>query len=264
VAAPGALLPGPDPSYRFLPGGEPYSSGVVATPGWEMVRATLQTPVPWRRGFAGIERHLEALGRPRTALAAIELRIPTPLTFGGFAEFNRGYRTLLGEWGLLVDGRNPIARTNVAPVVGPPAEASLHAFAYTRAAEPTGPPSGRPTFVAAGSGELRAGQASRAGVVRPDETSPDALREKARYVMGVMRARLAGLGATWEDVTAVDIYTVYPLEELLATEILAPMGPAAIHGVHWYLSHPPIAGLAFEMDLRGVRREERLGLGDAE
>ena len=130
------------------------------------------------------------------------------------------------------------------------------------AAQPAGQPPGRPTFVAAGSGELRAGQASRAGVVRPDETSTDAMREKAAYVMGVMQARLAGLGATWADVTQVDVYTAHPLETFLATDILAPMGPAAIHGVHWYLSHPPIAGLAFEMDLRGVRREERLGAVD--
>ena len=263
TAAPTSLLPGPDPSYRFLPGGEPYSSGVVATPGWEMVHATLQAPVPWRQGFAGIERHLRDLGRPRTALGAIELRIPSPLTFGGFAEFNRGYRALLGEWGLLVDGRNPIARTNVAPVVGPPPEPSLHAFSYSVAAQPADPPAGRPTFVAAGSGELRAGQAGRAGVVRPDETSPDAMREKAAYVMAVMQARLAGLGATWADVTAVDVYTVHPLEGFLATDILAPMGPAAAHGVHWYLSHPPIAGLAFEMDLRGVRRELRLSFTGA-
>ena len=109
------------------------------------------------------------------------------------------------------------------------------------------------TFVAAGSGELRPGPASRASVVRPDETSADALREKAAHVMGVMQARLTGLGATWADVTAVGVYTVHPLESFLATEVLAAMGPAGIHGVHWYLSHPPIAGLAYEMDLRGVR-----------
>jgi hypothetical protein len=251
AAAPASLLPGPDPSYLFLPGGEPYSSGVVATPGWEVVHVTLQVPVPWRDGFAAIERHLRALGRPRTALCAIELRVPTPLTFAGFAEFNRGYRALLGEWGLLVDGRNPVARTNVAPVVAPPVVASLYAFSHTVPAEAAG----RPTFVAAGSGELRPGPASRASVVRPDDTSPDAMREKAAYVMGVMQARLAGLGAAWADVTAVGIYTAHPLESFLATEILAAMGPAAIHGVHWHLSHPPIAGLAYEMDLRGVRRE---------
>jgi len=249
-----ALLPGPDPSYRFLPGGEPYSSGAVATPGWEVVHVTLEHPVPWREGFAAIERHLGALGRPRTALCAIELRIPTPLTFSGFAEFNGSYRAVLGEWGLLVDGRNPVARTNVAPVVGPPTAPCLYAFSHTVA----GDPGGRPTFVAAGSGELRPGPASRESVVRADETSPDAIREKAAYVMGVMQSRLTGLGGAWGDVTAVGIYTAHPIESFLATEIVARMGPAAVHGVHWYLSHPPIAGLAYEMDLRGVRRELRI------
>jgi hypothetical protein len=246
-----SLLAGPDPSYRFLPGGEPYSQGVVATHGWEVVHATLRVPVPWRVGFTCIERHLRSLGRPPMALCAIELRIPTPLTFAGFAEFNRGYRALLGEWGLLVDGRNPVARTNVAPVVAPPPEPSLYAFSYTVAA----PEPGALTFVVAGSGELRPGPASRASVVRPDEASPGALREKAGYVMGIMLARLLGLGATWADVTAVDVYTAHPIETFLATDVLAPLGPAAIHGVHWFLAHPPIAGLAYEMDLRGVRRE---------
>jgi hypothetical protein len=90
------------------------------------------------------------------------------------------------------------------------------------------------------------------------------MREKAAYVMGVMQARLTGLGATWGDVTAVGVYTVHPPESFLATEVLAAMGPAAIHGVHWFLAHPPIAGLAYEMDLRGVRRELRLpAIGDA-
>jgi hypothetical protein len=31
-----------------------------------------------------------------------------------------------------------------------------------------------------------------------------------------------------------------------------------VHGVHWYYSHPPIQGIEFEMDIRGVRREIRL------
>jgi hypothetical protein len=88
------------------------------------------------------------------------------------------------------------------------------------------------------------------------------MREKAAHVMGVMEARLAGLGATWADVTAVGVYTVHPPESYLATEVLAAMGPAAIHGVRWYLAHPPIAGLVYEMDLRGVHREECLSLTD--
>lgn len=249
------LIPSRDGSYRFLPGIDPYSSGVIASPGYEIVHATLQTPVPYREGFALAERHLAARGRPRTALCAIELRLPAPLGFAAFGEFNRGYRQILADWGLLVEDRNPVARTNVAPVVGPPAEPSLYAFSCTVA----GASGGAATFVVAGSGELRERSMEAAGIVRGGETSADALREKAAYVMGVMQARLLGLGASWPAVTAVDVYTPHPIEPFLATEILGVMGPAAAHGVHWFLSHPPIAGLEYEMDVRGIRQEIRLG-----
>jgi hypothetical protein len=242
-----ALLASVDGSYRFLPGIDPYSSGVVAAPGFEVVHATLRAPVPWRDGFTRIEAHLREHGRPRTALCAIALRIPAPLSFDGFASFNRGYRELLAEWGLLAGGQNPIARTNVAPVVGAPPAASLHAFAYTRPAAPPGP-----TFVVAGSGELRDRSMDAAGIVRGGDTSPAAMREKAEYVVGVMRDRLRGLGADWPHVTAVDVYTAYPIHGFLAGTVLAALGPAAVHGVRWYLSRPPIAGLDYEMDMRGV------------
>jgi hypothetical protein len=252
------LIPCHDGQYRFLPGIEAYSSGVVAAPGHEIVHATLQGLVPYRDGFALVERHLRDRQRPRAALCAIELRIPHPLSFGGFADFNRGYRAILEDWGLLVEGRNPIARTNVAPVVGAPATPSLHAFSYTLAA----PAADRPTFVVAGAGELRAGAMGPEGVVRRGETTIEALREKAAHVMDVMAERLHGLGGAWDQVTAVDVYTPHPLDPVLtgwAGGILGRLGPAAVHGIHWYLSHPPIAGLEFEMDLRGVRHEVNLG-----
>jgi hypothetical protein len=73
--------------------------------------------------------------------------------------------------------------------------------------------------------------------------------------MEVMAARLQGLGLAWADVTAVDVYTVHSLSPLLVDVLLAPMGPATRHGVHWFYSRPPISGLDFEMDLRGVARE---------
>jgi hypothetical protein len=57
------------------------------------------------------------------------------------------------------------------------------------------------------------------------------------------------------DVTTVDLYTLHSPESFLARVILDPLGPAAIHGVHWHYSRPPITGLEFEMDMRGVRRE---------
>jgi hypothetical protein len=58
----------PAGGYRFMPGISAFSCGVVATAGWEIVHATLAAPVPWREGFARIDRHLSEAGRPRAAL----------------------------------------------------------------------------------------------------------------------------------------------------------------------------------------------------
>ena len=240
----------PNGSYRFLPGITAFSSGVVATPGWEIVHATLVSPVPWREGFARIDRHLREQGRPRTALCGIELRSPAQFTFEGFAAFNDGYRSLLADWGILVDGDNPIPRTNVAPIAAAPAEPSLYAFDYTvPGTTPT------PTFVVAGAGEMRDRARGAEGIVRHGETSPDAMREKARFVMGIMQERMRALGADWSRVTTIDIYTAHPIHGFLVEEILGPAGPAAIHGVRWFPSRPPVQGLEFEVDVRGVFRE---------
>src|SRR5688572_24033393 len=121
----------PNGGYRFLPGIPAFSSGVIASPGWEIVRATLAAPLPWQEGFQRVDRHLREQGRPRAALCGIELRSPAPFTFEGFARFNNGYQALLKDWGILADGHNPIPRTNVAPMIAEPAEPSLYAFDYT-------------------------------------------------------------------------------------------------------------------------------------
>jgi hypothetical protein len=235
--------------YRFLPGIAPFSSGAIAMPGFEVVHATLRRPVPWREGFTLIDRHLEAQQRPRAALCAIELRIPAALTAAGFDSFNAGYQALLKEWDLLVGGQNPIARTNVAPVVGAPTEASLYGFAYTVSSA-----AATRTFVVAGSGETRRSDSGRIELVREGETTPEAMREKAAYVLSVMRDRLRGLGGDWPDVTAINLYTPHPIEPFLADTILRAVGPAAVHGVTWHLSAPPIIAIEFEMDMRGVSR----------
>jgi hypothetical protein len=236
--------------YQFLPGISAFSSGVVATSGWEIVHATLAAPVPWRDGFARIDRHLREVGRSRAALCGIELRSPAPFSFGGFDEFNQGYRSLLAEWKILVGDDNPIPRTNVAPVAGAPREPSLFAFSYTVAgATPA------PTFVVAGAGEMRERAQGPDGIVRHGDTSAGAMREKARFVMDTMQARLRALGGSWDRVMVIDVYTAQPIHDLVAQEIVPVAGPAAIHGIHWYPSRPPIQGLEYEMDLRGVRRE---------
>ena len=240
--------------YRFLPGISAFSSGAIAMPGYEIVHATLGAPVPWREGFARIVQHFGQLGRPRAALCGVELRSPAPFSFDGFAAFNDGYRSLLADWNLLVAGDNPIARTNVAPLAAAPAEPSLYAFAYTVPGR-----TAAPTFVVAGAGEMGDRARGADGILRHGDTSPDGMREKARFVVGVMQDRLRGLGAEWRGVTAIEIYTAAPIHGFLVEDILRPAGAVAIHGVRWFPSRPPIQGLEFEMDLRGVARELVLG-----
>jgi hypothetical protein len=70
-----------------------------------------------------------------------------------------------------------------------------------------------------------------------------------------MQSRLQGLGVAWSDVTAIDVYTAQPIESFVADAVLTPAGAAAVHGVRWFPSRPPVIGLEYEMDLRGVVRE---------
>jgi hypothetical protein len=246
------LIPHPQGDYLFLPGISPYSCGVVSAPGFEIAHMTFRHPAAYRRIFDRIEHQLKMQGRPKAALCGIELRSPRPFSFNGFAEFNAEYSKILEEWGLFVDGINPVARTNVAPEVEPPAEPVLFGFSYTR---PCGP-SLQPTFVVSGAGELPEGVLAHEAIIRVGETSSEAMTQKASFVMDLMETRLHGLGADWSGVTDVDIYTVHALERILPDVILKRIGSAAVLGVRWFFSRPPIVGIEFEMDLRGVRTED--------
>ena len=245
------LLANPQGNYHFLSGIDPYSCGVVADPGYEVVHATLQAALPWREGFERIDAHLAAAGRGREALCGIQLRSPEPFTMAGFIEFNRGYIDLLQSWGLYMGDLNPLARTNVALEDFPPDVVSLQAFSYTTPAGADAPL----TFVVAGAGELREAALDADTIVRKGELGPDAMREKARHVAAIMEERLVGLGAAWDQVTTVDVYTVHLLEGLMEDAVLPTVGEASRHGLRWINSRPPVREIEFEMDLRGTRTE---------
>src|SRR5579864_7978497 len=236
--------------YSFLKGISPYSGGVVAAPGFEIEHVRLERPLPLERGFQRIESYLASLYRRRQALCGVELRSPRPFTFRGFQDFNQQYVGILKRWGILLDGLNPVARTNVAPEVAPPAEPSLHGFSITLPSK-----SGSPSFVVAGAGELPEGSLDPHDVIRRGEDSPDALRSKAGFVLGLMESRLHGLGADWQDVTTTGVYTVHDIRPLLEPEILPRIGAAKQHGLTWHYTRPPIVSIEYEMDLRGCRRE---------
>ena len=85
------------------------------------------------------------------------------------------------------------------------------------------------------------------------ETSPDAMREKARFVLGEMQRRLALLGCGWADTTATQVYTVQDIHPFLADEIVRR--GAAGSGLTWHFCRPPVRDLEFEMDCRAINWE---------
>jgi hypothetical protein len=247
------LIPNTEGGYSFLKGIAPYSAGAVTNAGFEIERARFAKALPIAQAFARLDAHLRALHRPPQALCGMELRSPKAFTFAGFNAFNATYIHFLEQRRILVGGLNPVARTNVAPEIAPPAEPVVYAFSYTVPAQ-----SSDRSFIVAGSGELPEGSLDPHEVVRGGEHSPDALAEKARFVLGIMDRRVSGLGASWEEVGAVDVYTVHNIHPLLAS-IIVPQTGNARHGIAWHYSRPPIASIEYEMDVRGCAREIVLG-----
>ena len=234
--------------YRFIPGPFQYSGGVAAEPGFRIERARFARPLPLAQGFDAVEAYLTSLGRKPTAFCACELRSPAQFTEAGFVAFNRLYVGQLTAWGIFRDEVNPVARSNVCPEIAPPATPSFYAFSYTVPGEGGG-------FVAAGSGEAR-GETSGSyadRIVRLGDQSPDAMREKARYVLGEMERRMTALGFGWPDVTTTQLYTVYDIHPFLADEFVARGAVPA--GLTWHYAHPPVQGLDLEIDVRGVPQE---------
>jgi len=237
--------------YRFIPGGLPFSGGVAAAAGFEIRRYRFRAPVALMDGFARIEAAIKNAGRPLTAFCACELRSPAQFTEDGFRAFNQSYAVTLGTWGIFDGKVNPVARSNVCPETDPPAEPGFHAFSFTAPA----PADTAPSFVISGSAEARAGAGSyRERIVRFGETSVEAMREKARYVLDELTTRLGLFGLGWRDTTATQLYTIRDVHPYLADEIVRR--GAAHAGLNWHFARPPVRDLEFEIDTRSVRIEE--------
>jgi len=126
----------------------------------------------------------------------------------------------------------PAARTNVAPTASRIEEPSLYAFTYTLPGDREGP-----AFVLSGAPET-------------DRTSTEA---KLLSILAVLDGRLDALGTTWEHCTATNFYgSALPAE---SAAVFQRLGSAAVHGVHWYPSLPPVTPLEYEIDARGTGRE---------
>ena len=238
-----------DGGYRFMPGVSQYSCGIAALPGFAVERVRFADPVPLKAGFARIAEILKAAGRPLTSFAACELRSPAPFTEEGFKAFNDIYIQTLIAWGVMKDGVNPVARSNVCPKIDPPSEPGFHAFSFTTVA-----PDAPASFVVAGSGESVEGKANyRDHTVRLGETSPDAMLEKAKWVLDEMERRMSAFGGDWSQTTAAQLYTVQDVYSILESEL----GRRGVfrNGLTWHFNRPPVVNLEYEMDCRRVHVE---------
>jgi len=238
-------------NYRYLPSVFQYSAGVAALPGYRIERVMFRNPVPLKAGFAQIAQMIQAARRPLTAFCACELRSPAPFDDAGFKAFNEVYVGTLTDWGIYnaETKANPVARSNVCPEIGGPPEPSFHAFSFVAEGD-----SGAPQFVISGSAEARDGSAPYAErIVRLNDTSPGALREKAAFVLGRMEDRMAGFGHGWKDATAAQVYCVHDIHPFMGEEIVRR--GAARNGLSWHFNRPPVIGLDYEMDCRGVSVE---------
>ncbi len=235
--------------YRYIEGAFQYSGGVQALPGHEIVRARFRQPPKLADGFKRIEQYLTAAGRPVVAFCACELRSAAPFSEAGFLAFNKHYIGQLDRWGILQAGKSPLARSNVCPEISPPTETHFHAFSFTR---PTSAKA--PSFVIAGSGEAKEGEGTyRERTVRYGDTSPEGMTAKARQVLREMERRLTAFGLNWADTTDTQVYTVYDVHPFLAEDLVRR--GAARRGFTWHFDRPPIEGLDFEVDCRGVATE---------
>jgi hypothetical protein len=237
----------PEGNYLYLPGAFQYSWAVMAEPGFEITRVRFSRVLPIAEGFAAIASHLKAVGRPLTALCAGELRSPGPFTEAGFVAFNRSYVGTLADWGIFSNDVNPVARSNVCPMVAPPAEPGFYGFSYTVPKQSKG----RVSFVTSGAADCPEGLPNyRDHIIRLGDVSPEGLKDKVRFALGDLESRFDLMEIGWADVAQMLLYTVHDVHALIGPEFAAR--GAISGGLEWHYCRPPVQDIETEMDARNT------------
>jgi len=247
----GKLVANERGGYLFVPGMPFFSFGAVAANGFEVVRAMFSRPPVFPEGLDAVERHLHSAGRPMQALCGFEFRNGRQATMAEFMAFNDSYIDRLRRSGMLVGDQMPLTRSNLV-LTDTGASHRIHAFTYT---VPTSSPSNRlPTFVVAGIPEVRFLDPNPL-IVAKDDLSLNGLRQKTVFILDTIERLLTTMGATWSDVTGIQLYTVRDLHPLIESVVLPRIGEAAMRGIQWHYVRLPVEGGDVEIDVRSVRAE---------
>jgi hypothetical protein len=240
-------------NYRFIPAVFQYSSAACALDGFAIERVRFDRLMPLAEGFAQAAAYIQGAGEKLTSFCACELRSPAAFSEAGFLAFNQHYVKTLAEWGIFDGTTNPVARSNVCLEIDPPTEPSFYAFSFVRRVGGQRR-SATPDFVIAGSAEVRSGAGSYPErIVHYRDLSPEGLKEKVRFTVGVMEDRLAALGFAWDKTTAAQAYTIHDFHPVMTAELVRR--GAVRSGLTWHFARPPVVDLEFEMDCRRVGSE---------
>lgn len=246
--------------FAYLPGDSAYAAAVRALPGYAIERVVFDRAVPLAPGISRCLDILRDVQRPASSVCAIELRVPQPLTPGGFEALNDRYLAAIVRLDGVEGSTSVLSRTTVAPLFGDIREPSIHAFCYTVPSEVIG------DFVISGIGDVRDDRSmSEADAIvhqgenlRSAVVDRSAVVEKIAFVtdaVGDMLTRHALATTEWAEFNLYSVLDVR-LADLRRLSAAISIGPS--NGIRWHLSRPPIADVTLELDVRRVTAERRM------
>ena len=232
----------PNESFRFLPALSAYSAGFAASDGYEITALRLLDCPTLSTGLERIDQEINRLGLPASALAGLQLRSPGVFSFEEFGKFNDEYRHLLIDRGLIIDGINPISRTNVIPIHQKPAAPSIAVAFIVHPSQGQG----GSDYVIAGATEVN-GELGPENIIARGDLSQKGLSLKVEFVLDIMLERLHALDVADERPTTVNVYTVHEIFGL-TEKIEFKLRTISRNGYTVWLTRPPASELEFEMD----------------
>ena len=113
------------------------------------------------------------------------------------------------------------------------------------------------SFVVAGAGDLMdQSDLQPSSIVARDLDGGDAWRLRIEQVCQEMEDRMTAIGVGWNDCSVIDVYCAEDWFGQAGDTLINRIGTSISVGLHWYVAHPPIEGLRFEMDVRRVGTEK--------